>query len=358
MVSKLEEALGTQCYALATGIITKDGVLFTPTEVQQMTGESLRAMYASRAQRTRYDFDWACKTGKLRVYAPTPNKRPAPEGQRPTIAGRLQSVFARRSPKAAPSATHTASWVITLVKIVMGGIGIVSAGLSMYYLHDFLSRSNTPFVARVLSVTMVLAVLCCCELAIFFWQRKQYPLAVAFAIFWLLPICFTIFATVDANFYQYMAQDSKREQVADTKESGDRALALLQEATRQASDAVVRKEADIATYKATEKPSLWKVEQMEKELVALRQGYTNCANAEIAYSEKKDKQQTAVSAKSVADRPSSFEFIAAKLHWDAKLLQLIMSLVPALFNEFMAPIALAVAMFLQQDKKENVCLNR
>lgn len=358
-----------ECCTVGSMVLTKDGVLFTPTEVQQMPSMTLRTMHANRSLRTKYDYDEAITTGKLRVYSPTPVGRgpatskqqaaPAKKWTMPSFTlPKISLPSWRWSPAADKRSTvddGIANWVVYIIKIVMGIIGSVSAVLSIYYLHDFLMRSNTPTVANVLSVTMVLAMLCFCELTIYFWQKRPRLLAAVFAVLWLLPVSFTVMATVDANFYRYMAQDNAKAQAEAVTKTEDRAQVLLQEATKQASDKVARLERDIEAYKQTEKPSLWRIDQMEKGVDKARAEYVTAANAELqAATQATVKSAPENSQAAIADRPSSFVYIAEKLGWDPKLLQLLMSLVPALFNEFMAPIALGVAMFLKPKRKEIV----
>ena len=373
MLADVQRALGMECLDVPSGILTRTGVLFSRAEADSLTPPVLRSVHAARACRRTYDFDYARASGMVRVMSPAGSARAVQEAnvtRRAAFVARLRSLFkreaagTRRTPfvarlrslfkreKKAPGiirhTPETAPSIITGIRIALTLIGIVSAVLSINYLRDFLFRSNTPVVANILSVTMVLAMFCFCELAILFFQRKQLFLAFGFALFWLLPVSFTIAATVDANFYRYMAADAGKGKVEAQHKGEDRSLTLLQEATRQAQAAVTGQEADIAKYKTREDPLLWKIEAMNKALLKLRTDYTAAANAEIQYTVRLGaiavKKDTPAE---IADRPSSFDYIAKLAGIDAKFLQFIMSLIPALFNEFMAPIAIGVAMFLK-----------
>ncbi len=90
-----------------------------------------------------------------------------------------------------------------VIRIIMGLIGIISIGLSIYFTQLWFREFFNPFLSIMLSLSLVSFSVIAFEVAIIFWKNKQHALVVLFGIMWGIVLIFSMMSTLAAQFNKW-----------------------------------------------------------------------------------------------------------------------------------------------------------
>lgn len=263
--------------------------------------------------------------------------------------------------------------ILIALRIIMLFIGIGAIILSVYYTAIWLMEFLNPILAILLSAIMVAFSVGVFEVIIIFKENKQYLFMLPFIFLWIIVLCFSMISTVAGQYNQRMENTNediveKSSNILDRK--GYEILLdeqnELKERIQDKKDELKPFESIMSTFETVEdrennKWLYWdtyeKIKKINKNIEKLRNDLIAKRN-EIKnyYEEKKEEGKAAESIEETTEKKISFYiWISSILNIDAKYIEFWLSVFPAIFIDIIAPLAVAVSMFLKRKrfKEEN-----
>jgi hypothetical protein len=261
--------------------------------------------------------------------------------------------------------------VLIVLRILMIIIGIGAIILSTYYTSIWLFSFLPGFLAILLSSIMVAFSVAAFECIIIFKENKQGILIGIFSIIWLIVLCFSMVSTVAGQYNARMETEidnfSKKseeihsssilksyindeEEIKDQMEQKKKRLEYLNDFIISFSVEALKE----GKNRRLQNNAIEELHGIEKELKALRIDLEKNREIQRDYlEEQKDSGVNVVAAEKEEEVSASFYvWLAEIFSINAILIEFWLSVFPAVFIDIIAPLAVAVGMFLKRKEKE------
>lgn len=345
MKEKTSAALGLKYVVIDGNYITEEGVKFTVAETVGKDAKSICAMHAQRKKEGKlYDYVYAKNNGYIR----------ARRDYESEIATRTEKVSktAENAPEIPLPKEGFKITIVGVFRVVMLCVGALSMFMLILYSRAFQLEYLSPFGATVLAITMTVFATAAFEAVFLFWKRQMYGFAVMFSFLWLLVAAFSMASTMSVNFSRYT---EKREvSFAENKEvnSGRLQLDSIAEKKKLNQEELDAAKATLTEYQQKEKQYEWQTNQYKSAISRLTKERKALIDDEI-----KIKENTPDSVlKSNATKVTFYDYLGKLWGIEPDFLQFILSILPALFLDLIAPFSVAISIFLEdedgRDKKK------
>lgn len=252
-------------------------------------------------------------------------------------------------------------WIIIFLRVSMLFVGLIAAGYSVYFTGIFLFETFHNIIGAMLfSFAMCVFSVGAFEVMLVFKQNKQRGLILLFSIVWLIATVFSMGSTIIG---QYNARAENFNQVIEeTKENTEEKLTWEimndEEESLKISieeSKVVYKDLQVLfgelTTKETKNWFYWdtynKMIAEEKKLSGLKESLQKVRG---------DKKSFLAAGKTIEETEKQevnfYTWIESVLGWKADIVAFTLSIFPAVFIDIIAPLALAVSMFLRRKENE------
>lgn len=248
---------------------------------------------------------------------------------------------------------------ILIIRIVLELIGVCASVLSVRYTAIYLFETLPPFWAWFLSSIMIIFSVMAFQMVVLFVQRKHWFLMAVFSILWVIVATYSMGSTVigqyNARKDNFVAGTERRHAIttAISKEQIYKEQeATLLEKIRAAQvdlerynkliaayDTIEKRDADRSSYNALANAiysANMKINTWTKELDVVRQNRLSLleGDAEVVAEE---------------EAPTFYEWIATLFSISSAMIEFIISVLPALFIDIMAPLGVAIGLFLRDE---------
>lgn len=278
---------------------------------------------------------------------------------------RQEIIPTRRTGKKAGSATgpFTGQWQIASIRIVMAAAGIGAAIVSGYFMILKLSQVMPSSLAALLgSITVAFSVIAF-EVVIVFFQRKQRGIAAIFVIAWLAIWIFTLLACLSGFYSFYSSVLSKQVEVSAPEQVNRRQLDLIHEREAELQTNIAEKRTQIIDLQRLVDQMSATIEDRQKYAQEYADAQARLLAREQTLSRMQDDLQAArneegtlltVAPTIVAEKRGAnfYAWLGAVTRLRADTLELLVSLLPALLIDLMAAGGLAIALFLEGERKQ------
>lgn len=337
---RTSSALGVRYISSNKKFITETGVVFTHDEVRGKSVEEIKALYEERLTGVLYDYAYTKSTGFFRKH-----KNMAEVRAHAQEMLHENNVTIEEPQRQKEILSGSQSLPVTILRVVMGLVGMAAILLSANYTTEFLRKSNTSFISYVLSWSMIVFSVAAFDIIVYFWMqpnKKHRLLSGVFAVLWIVVVCFSMFSTMEVNFSRYKALEvasvQDYAQVNTARLSADILMRQIEALERS-----VKEKTDAATaYANREVVSAWYLQQFQDDVTA------TTAKLETAYTELKDVySQSSEALVTTETRAVTFyDSIEAMFGIQASKVHFIVHILPAVFIDIIAPFSIATALFL------------
>jgi hypothetical protein len=256
-------------------------------------------------------------------------------------------------------------WQITVIRAVMAlsgtGASVVSGYFAIARLGEFMPRA----LATILGAFIVAFAVIAFELVLVFVQRRSFFAAATFVFLWALVAVFTLNATI-AGFYTYYTAVKHEAAAREAPENAN--TQALQSLGSDEADLRARIDTLTLDLRANERTvqnttgSAMERSDNGRIFYDAQARITSDSKALDALDsrlqvvrEKKVAILAATPAVSAAvKRTDYFEWAGGLLHWQPATMELVSAIFPSVFIDLISSIGLAVALFLQSERKREV----
>jgi len=258
--------------------------------------------------------------------------------------------------------------LLIVIRIVMAVIGMGASYMSMYYTRLWLLEFLPPSLATLLSTIMILFSVASFEALLIFWANKKMFPIVIFSVVWSVVLIFSMVSTVAG---QYNSRIVRREEITEerieithtrlTLESYETEEVELTESLAEKRvelkassilysqfDTLEKRKDDWRFYWNTKKAmddSTAKIEEIQTRLQEIRE-----RKRQLIEENRKSAGITEETDRLVYD--SFYVWIGEVLRAKPMMVQFWLSIFPAIFIDIIAPLALAVSLFLNKWREE------
>ena len=258
---------------------------------------------------------------------------------------------------------------LLFIKIGMAAVGITSALVSAYFSYIWLTEFLPAWLAFILGVNTVLFAVLAFELVIIFSTKRvfahwsRYLLAGLFAVLWIAVSIFSGTSTVAGQYNKHV--EKKKTEAALNKEldadliawngikERKEELTLQLKESRERRAEFARMIADIrgleekAKYSRTWNDLQWRISQTDSDITRLSRALDAAREEERGMLRA---NRDIASAESGGRVLNFYDWLSGVLNADRDRVRFGFGLLPAIFTEILAPLGIAVALFLH--KKE------
>jgi hypothetical protein len=257
-------------------------------------------------------------------------------------------------------------WILMILRIIMVVIGVGAITLSVYYTGIWLLEFLNPFLAFLLSTIMVAFSVGAFEVILIFRENRQKLFIVPFAILWIIVLCFSMMSTVAGQYNQRM-----KKQIIDASENyetyykidelksylnEEKRIEKQLEAKRQRLEKLnnIIDEFDLEKLndeknKKIYDQTVYEIHRLEGQMRVLRTELEEKANRRIEFMKKQD---TGITGETFIEEIDFYDWVAGIFNIEARFIEFWLSVFPAVFIDIIAPLAVAVGMFLNRRRKE------
>ena len=285
---------------LADGYLTKDGILIRKDE--HITIDE----YKKKTKTDQlYDYEFAKRTDFLKPL----------ERKEETVKEKLT----KKGP----------------FKIAALFISLVAMAASTYFTSEFLSQSGYNIVLAIsLSLSMVSFTTMAFEAIVIFKQKKQYFFMFLFIMLWPIVLAFSMLSTIIVNYGMYETRDNTEAYSVEVIRYEQLIENHHNKIARQ-EEIIEGKRETIAYYEERDWGTLSIQRELEDEIDELS----------IMYDELDELMNTKID-NSIEVEEDFYTFMGRILNVEAGFLAFIVSILPAIFIDIIAPLAMAVTIFL------------
>lgn len=243
------------------------------------------------------------------------------------------------------------SW-ITSLRYVLLLVGSGSVYMSVYYSNKWLLDFLSPNRALLLSSIMVIFAVSAFELIVLFKKEKQYILVILFTFLWCVVTIFSMTSTIAGQYNSRMSFINKT-----YKEKSKESTQLIQykeyeEQRKEYKETITMLRKDSLYYQGllSQFNSAEDIQKNINKYNSLSWSYRRTQNelkSIIAKLEKLRKNSRGVSLIEKVP-PDFYLWISSMFGWKPDLIQFWMSIFPAIFIDLVAPISIAVFMFVKK----------
>ena len=333
------ELLGVHYITIKGTHITSTGVLLTQPELSDLKGQpdKVRELYVQRLQRTLYDYDYARRTGIIRQsLAPTPTVlQSAIDDQRTT----LDEV----TPQEMPKDNRAINIPIRILRVTMLVVALLCIPISTFNIYEATVQSLPKFVSLVFAVALSVFVTGSFESVFLMWRNNKV-LACFLAVFCSLAIAYAMSSTLE-SFYrgyankrvesQQLVEDTVRENLSGKAERAAKRTALALEQYVKAKD-----EYEALTDDAS--VAAWRKAVASKVVDAKKAEYDKALLDEDSV----DDRATVAASQIVENTKDFYDKVDETFNWKSGKAHMLISFIPTVFIDIIAPLSTAVALFL------------
>lgn len=262
------------------------------------------------------------------------------------------------------------SITIIVIRIVMGLISIGACILSTWFTANFLQDSLGPFFSYILSIIMIMFSVISFEAIIIFYKNNQRILVILFSFLWIIVLIFSMFSTIATQYNERIKINNQAKKNNTDKIINRTAYNLLLTEEIEIRESLQLKKQELqpylnilSSYESKEdrktkddKWTYWNVTEKIKDLntelqklkVQLDKKRDELRNELAKINDKKDK--TGIVKGTEQETKSFYIWMSEILQIETQYVQFWPSTFPAVFIDIIAPLALAICMFLK--KKE------
>jgi hypothetical protein len=258
-------------------------------------------------------------------------------------------------------------WILMVLRVVMFFIGIGAIVISVYYTTIWFDEFLDIILSIIFSIIMVAFSVGTFEVIIILKQNKQYLLIVPFMFLWIIVVGFSMMSTVAGQYNQRMDiveettvdnyDISYKREVYNTyveeetriKEQLDSKGNRLNKLNELLTDFTLDDLKDDKIKKIYDK-MVSDIRTIENEMRILRNDLEEKGNRREEYL-KENQEEAGITNETDVKRASFYEWIGDIFKVDAKYIEFWLSIIPALFVDIIAPLAVAVGMFLKRKEK-------
>lgn len=258
-----------------------------------------------------------------------------------------------------------------LIKIIMFFIGIGAAYLSIWYTGKWMLEFLHPFLAYMLSTIMVVFSVIVFEVMIILWKNRQMLTIFILGLLWIIVLLFSMISTIAGQYNQRITNKNKNlvenANIIIDKKGYD----LLLEEEKEIKNSIEDKKIELQpfqnimenfkTFEDREKDKwlYWdtyeKIKKINSDIEKLRIDLKNKRTEIKQYYKEKETEQEIIGAtkETQIENKSFYEWIAEILKAEVRFIEFWMSIFPAIFIDIIAPLALAISMFLKRKRVLN-----
>jgi hypothetical protein len=273
--------------------------------------------------------------------------------------------------KVTPEVKEKSDWTIMIIRFCMGFVGVGALILSLYNTYIWQRELSPPFLAGVLSAIVVVFSVFAFEIVLLFVSKEitdkwwRWLVSLIFGILWSIVAIFSITSTIAGQYNQHVSKLVTTAKENLTVTANQEQWALLEEKKTQINDQIAGKKTQLSDYKSilvttdekdpknkgTINDTRWHIVLVNRDIDKLNKDLT----ATIAQQQEAlNKNPEGTSANTIVEKTLNFyTWVATILGKDENTIQFWMNLFPAVFVDIIAPMALAIALFLKRRKKNN-----
>ena len=340
MKAKRSEVLHLDYVTIKGHFIMENGVAILAESVVDKKPSEIKAIYEQASKGKLYDYQYALSSGFIRAKRDIAKEVQVRQEQLEEDAKRIAEIPVK--PKQEFS-------IILAIRLVMLFVGVGAMSMSIFYNQEALRDYLPPFFAVVLSITMIVFSTMAFEASVLFHNRHMNLFSCMFAVLWLVVTIYSMFSIMSVNFTNYHAKEAVA--LAENKDVNSGRLQLASIASKKViqNDQINSQKAKIEEYKTREKQNSWTLAQYESELKKLQAGLIALIDAELVIQKETPDSVLSTDLK----RETFFEYFGKLLRVSPALLQFLLSTLPALFIDLIAPFSVAIAIFLGKEGEEN-----
>lgn len=259
-------------------------------------------------------------------------------------------------------------WILLALRIIMFFIGIGAIIISVYYTTIWFDEFLDIFLSILFSVIMVAFSVGTFEVIIIFKQNKQYVLIVPFIFLWIIVVGFSMMSTVAGQYNQRMEVSeeyttenygiSYKKTIYDTYIEEEERIQKQLDSKGQRLDKLneMLSEFDLEQLKDKSIKKIYdgiikEVHVIENEMRILREDLEEKGRRREEYL-KENEEKIGITEETEVRRKSFYEWTGSIFKIDAIYIEFWLSIIPALFVDIIAPLSVAVGMFLKRKKGE------
>lgn len=258
---------------------------------------------------------------------------------------------------------------LLIIRFIMFCIGMGAAYLSIWYTGKWMLEFLKPFLAYMLSTIMVLFSIIVFEVIIILLKNRQIIIIFILSVLWLIVLLFSMVSTIAGQYNQRITNEN-----IDIIESADilidkKHYDLLLEEEKEIKINIDNKKQELKIFQGImknfktiedrekDKWLYWdtyeKIKKINSEIEKKRDELKNKRDEIKTYfKEKKDEQEIvgAIEDTQIKNKPF-YEWISEIIKAEVRFIEFWMSVFPAIFIDIIAPLALAISMFLKRKRQ-------
>jgi len=321
--------------------LTETGVMFTKDEVKGKSTSDIKAMYDNKILGQLYDYSYMKNNGFLRKskheeYIRSKilnknNKDVFVQTNLSTIANKLKTIVSGFS-------------AISVLRIALVVIGIVSVTMSADFTVDFLSVSNPLHRAVRLSWTMVIFAVLSLDLVVYFFNKGgfYYILTALFACLWIIVTGFSMFSTMEVQYRGYTALTESLEEDNSEINTARVRVSVLERRIDSLQREIESGNKAIDSFISRENYSVWWLTQLQEE----QRDKVEKLDALLSEKEAIVSNNPDSVLKDTTRKLTFYDQVEIITGIKAGNVHFAVHILPAVFIDIIAPFSFAVATFM------------
>jgi hypothetical protein len=261
---------------------------------------------------------------------------------------------------------------IIIIRIVMGFVGFGATLISIYLTAQKFDLTLSTFFAWLFSIILVLFLVFIFEAIIIMIRNKRYLIAFFLSFSFLIAMAYSMNSTTEIQYLKrtiaYEEENKIDSSTVNNQIIYDDVLSQINRKDKEIGIAYSDKERidnllDMFSKDEETRTKRWSYYLTTKSEAETNRALIESLNLELneLLLQKKEllNNQDSISENSRIDRPSYYALIAGALNQDIFLVEFIIDTIPAVFLDIISPIAIGLALFLNDEKKKksNFILN-
>lgn len=255
--------------------------------------------------------------------------------------------------------------ILLSIKIIMLFIGIGAVSLSIYYTGIWLCEFLPFVLAYLLSLIMVAFSVVAFEVIIILWNNKQHSIVFLFSFLWFIVLLFSMTSTV-AGQYNQRIKNEKTEIIQNVGIINKKNLYnIYEEEEKEILISIDRKEKELKPFMSilegfesiedidvNERSQYvyWenyeKIKRINNEIEKLRNDLKIIRENKKIFLENED--EAGVIKETVIEYASFYVWLSGIFGVEARFIEFWLSVFPAIFIDIIAPLSIAISMFLRR----------
>jgi len=259
--------------------------------------------------------------------------------------------------------------IVFIIKIIMAIVGIGAVCLSVYYTGIWLDEFLPVFLAYLLSSIMIAFSVIAFETIIILWENKQFPIVSLFIVLWIIVLVFSMISTI-AGQYNQRIKNVITETIVNVEITHNKlTYDIYNQEEKDVQESIKRKEKeldpflnilsdfeevdDIDESKRTQYvhwDTYEKIKSINKEIEKLRDELKKVREKKKIHLE--EKEVIGAVEDTDVEYASFYVWLSNIFNVEVMYIEFWLSIFPAIFIDLIAPLAIAISMFLRRKKNE------